>query len=571
MELVQGTFDELGRPLSDVTFCVVDLETTGGSAAKGSKITEIGAVKVRGGQVLGEFQTLVNPDERIPAFITVLTGITDQMVIDAPRVADVLPSFLEFARGCVLVAHNAPFDIGFLKHFSRELGYDWPGFEVVDTVPLARRTLLRDEVSNVKLGSLAALFSTSTTPNHRALDDARATVDVLHGLFERLGPLGVATLEELMAFTSKVTPAQRKKRHLAAHLPQAPGVYLFRGPQDEVLYVGTSRNLRARARSYFTKSETRSRMADMVQLAQRIDAVVCVTALEAQVRELRLIAAHSPPFNRRSRFPHRLTWLKLTREPWPRLSIVTTVLDDDADYIGPFRGRQAAESAVVALHDTFRIRQCTQRLGLRPRSSPCALAEMDGCLSPCDGSVTPEVYTLEVSRVRHTLTADPAEIVEAVRTRMRELAATERFEQAGLWRDRLTALLGAVVRTQRLRELTDTDELVAAAPHPEGWEIHVIRFGRLAAAGVMPHGSRTVEWVDALLASAETVEPGFGPAPSASVEETECLLRWLDSPGLRMVRGSWQTRLDGAARHLAPFREAETVWQGLRAAASLTT
>lgn len=571
MELVQGTFDELGRALSDVTFCVVDLETTGGSAAKGSKITEIGAVKVRGGQVLGEFQSLVNPDERIPAFITVLTGITDQMVIGAPRIADVLPSFLEFAHGCVLVAHNAPFDIGFLKHFSAELGYAWPAFEVVDTAPLARRALLRDEVPNVKLGTLAALFSTSTTPNHRALDDARATVDVLHGLFERLGPLGVATLEEVSAFTSRVTPAQRKKRHLAAHLPQAPGVYLFRGPQDEVLYVGTSRNVRARARSYFTKSETRSRMADMVQLAQRIDAVVCATALEAQVRELRLIGAHSPPFNRRSRFPKRLTWLKLTREPWPRLSIVTSVLDDGADYIGPFRGRPAAESALAALHDTFRIRQCTQRLGVSPRSSPCALAEMKSCLSPCDGSVTTEVYSIEVSRVRHTITADPADLVEAIHRRMRELADTERFEEAGSWRDRLWALLGAVVRTQRLRELTSAPELVAAVPHPEGWEIHVMRFGRLAAAGVMPRGARTIEWVDALLASAETVEPGYGPAPAASVEETECLLRWLDSPGMRMVRGSWHTRLDGAARHLAPFREAETVWQGFRSAASLAT
>src|SRR5580765_678726 len=113
IEGVQSTFDDLGRSLSDTTFCVVDLETTGGSAARGSKITEIGAVKVRAGEVLGEFQTLVNPDETIPAFITVLTGITDAMVIDAPRIAEALPSFLEFAHGSVLVAHNAPFDVGF--------------------------------------------------------------------------------------------------------------------------------------------------------------------------------------------------------------------------------------------------------------------------------------------------------------------------------------------------------------------------------------------------------------------------------------------------------------------------
>lgn len=564
MEAVQGSFDELGRHLAGVTFCVVDLETTGGSAAKGSKITEFGAVKVRGGEVLGEFQSLVNPDELIPAYITVLTGITNQMVIHAPRIAEVLPSFLEFARGTVLVAHNAPFDIGFLKHFAGELQIPWPGFETLDTAVLARRVLSRDEVPNCKLSTLAATFSATTTPNHRALSDARATVDVLHALFERLGPLGVTTLEEVSTYTSKVKPEQRRKRHLAEHLPEAPGVYLFRGVRDDILYVGTSRNLRARTRSYFTKAETRTRMGEMVMLAQRIEGIVCATALEAQVRELRLIGRHRPPYNRRSKFPDRLTWLKLTREHWPRLSIVRTILDDDADYIGPFRGRAAAEGAVATLHDSFRIRQCTPRLAKASRTSPCALAEMGHCLSPCDGSADAAEYAAEVDRVRQAMTGDPAPLVAAVRQHMLELARTERFEDAAVWRDRLTALLRAVARTQRLRELTAVDELVAAAPHAGGWEVHVIRFGRLAAAGILPHGVHPTGWVDALLATAETVIGGFGPIPAATAEETETLLRWLDSPGLRMVRGSWQAPLESAARHLTVFDQAQSSWNDLQ-------
>ncbi|MCW2830989.1 MAG: exnuclease protein [Aeromicrobium sp.] len=564
MQAVQGSFDELGRPLSDVTFCVVDLETTGGSAARGAKITEFGAVKVRGGEVLGEFQTLVNPDESIPAYITVLTGITNQMVVTAPRIAEVLPSFIEFARGSVLVAHNAPFDVGFLRHAARELDMPWPTFEVLDTAVIARRVLSREEVPNCKLSTLAAAFRATVTPNHRALSDARATVVGLHGLFERLGPLGVTTLEEVATYTSKVKPEQRKKRHLAAHLPEAPGVYLFRDRNDAILYVGTSRNLRTRTRSYFTKAETRTRMGEMVMLAERIEGIVCATALEAQVRELRLIGTHRPPYNRRSKFPDRVSWLKLTREPWPRLSIVRTVLDDGADYIGPFRGRAAAEAAVTALHDSYRIRQCTPRLPKVPRSSACALAEMGHCLSPCDGSADVDVYAAEVARVRRAITGDPHELVAAVRARMLDLARTERFEDAATWRDRLTSLLRAVVRTQRLRELTDVDELVAAAPHPTGWEIHVIRYGRLAAAGVMPHGTHPIGWVDALLATGETIEPGFGPAPVATVEETETLLRWLASPGLRMVRGAWHTPLDGASRHLTPFEHASASWHDLR-------
>src|SRR3954453_22408097 len=107
---VQLSLDDLGTPLSDVVFVVVDLETTGGTPAD-SAITEIGAVKVRGGEVLGEFQTLVDPGGPVPPFIEVLTGITDLVVRSAPRIDTALPAFLEFARGCVLVAHNAPFDM----------------------------------------------------------------------------------------------------------------------------------------------------------------------------------------------------------------------------------------------------------------------------------------------------------------------------------------------------------------------------------------------------------------------------------------------------------------------------
>ena len=111
--VTQPTLDNIGTPLSQVTFCVVDLETTGSGPE--ATITEFGAVKVRGGKLLGEFQTLVNPQAHIPALIAVLTGITNQMVAEAPRLARVLPSFLEFSQNCVLVTHNARFDIGFLR------------------------------------------------------------------------------------------------------------------------------------------------------------------------------------------------------------------------------------------------------------------------------------------------------------------------------------------------------------------------------------------------------------------------------------------------------------------------
>ena len=550
----QRSFDELGRQLRDVTFCVVDLETTGGSAEGGSMITEIGAVKVRGGEILGEFQTLVNPHTTIPPFIAVLTGISNMMVADAPGIESALPAFLEFAAGCVLVAHNAPFDVGFLKHFTARQERVWPTFEVVDTAKLARRVITRDDAPNCKLSSLAQLFRAGTTPNHRALSDARATVDVLHGLMERLGGLGVHTLEELQTFSARVSTAQRKKRHLAEALPHAPGVYLFRDDRQRVLYVGTSRDLRTRVRSYFTASETRSRMGEMVGLASTVTGIECATTLEAQIRELRLIAEHKPRYNRRSRFPEKMHFVKLTREPWPRLSLVKRVLDDQADYPGPFSSRKVAEKALQALHDTFPVRQCSDRLARKAAKSPCVLAEMGRCLSPCDGSADEDAYDAVVRQLRDSLLHQPEEVIESVTARMTLLAEDERFEEAGVHRDRLAAFLRAAARTQRLSALARCPEIVAGRRREDGrWEVHVVRRGRLAAAGTMPPGGDAHDYVRQLRASAETVLAGPGPVPAASAEESELIIKWLESPGIRLIDidGEWTCPVAGATRHLA--------------------
>jgi DNA polymerase-3 subunit epsilon len=235
--------------LRETTFVVVDLETTGGRmTARDGKvadaITEIGAVKVRGGVILGEFATLVDPQRSIPPQIVQLTGITTAMVCDAPTIAAVLPMFLEFARGSVLVAHNARFDVGFLRSAADQCAIRWSRPPVLCTVQLARRVLSREEAPSVRLAALARLFAVASEPTHRALDDARATVDVLHALIERVGNQGVHTYADLRSYLPDVTPAQRRKRVLAEGLPRRPGVYLFRGPGGEVLYVGTAIDLR---------------------------------------------------------------------------------------------------------------------------------------------------------------------------------------------------------------------------------------------------------------------------------------------------------------------------------------
>ncbi|CAB4541474.1 unannotated protein [freshwater metagenome] len=203
----QSTFQELGRPLRETTFVVIDLETTGGAPHLGAGITEIGAVKILRGEVIAEFQSFIDPQHPIPGYITDLTGITNEMVFQSPTISQIFPSLLEFLGSpdtTVMVAQNAPFDLSFLKFAANEHSFAWPKFPVLDTAIIARKVLSREEVPNCKLGTLATFFGTQTLPNHRALDDARATVDVFHGLLERLGTFDVSTLEELLNFGKKI-------------------------------------------------------------------------------------------------------------------------------------------------------------------------------------------------------------------------------------------------------------------------------------------------------------------------------------------------------------------------------
>lgn len=539
-------------PLAEVTFVVFDLETTGGSPQDGG-ITEIGAVKVRGGEGLGEFQTLVRPPMSIPPFIAVLTGITDSMVADAPSLPAALPSFLEFIAGSVLVAHNAPYDIGFLKGACQRTGHPWPATTVIDTVRLARHIVSKDEAPNRKLSTLATLFGSPTTPDHRALNDARATVHVLHALLARIGTLGVTSLGELRSFSAKVPESTRRKRHLADHLPHGPGVYMFRDDRDRVLYVGTSVDIRTRVRSYFTAAEQRSRMREMVARAASVHPVPCATPLEARVREIRLIAEHSPPYNRRSRRPERAPWLKLTVEAFPRLSVVRDVQPDGATYSGPFSSREQAELAVAALHEAFPLRRCTTKLPRRPQAgaSACILAEIGRCDAPCTGGIDVPGYQVVVDQVRAAILAEADPVVRANLLRATTLSQAQRYEEAAIPRDRLLAYLRGAARSQRMAPIAAIAHLVAARRRDRGgWEIVLVRHGRLAGTTLSPPGANPMPYIEALTLSGEVVLPGPLPLPAAHPEETELVMNWLEQPGTRLVEldGTWAWPISGAAQ-----------------------
>ncbi|HYJ60293.1 MAG TPA: DEDD exonuclease domain-containing protein [Actinomycetota bacterium] len=471
-EPVQTTIEQ-SVLLADVTFVVVDLETTGGSPAEAA-ITEIGAVKLQAGEVLGEFQTLVDPGQPIPPYVAHLTGIDDRLVAGSPSIAQVLPSYLEFARGAVFVAHNASFDRAFLDaSLVRDERPPVPG-PVVCTAKLARRVVWPD-VPNVRLATLARYFRTRVQPTHRALTDARATAEVLDGLIELGGRLGIHTLGELLHACSARGRPNFGKIRLAEDLTPGPGVYLFRGRDGRVLYVGKSTSVRERVKSYFY-GDTRKKVQDLLA------AVVAIEALptpggeaEALALEARLITVHEPPYNRRGKRWRSAAYLTLDRtEAWPRLKVSRAA--GPHVVLGPFPNQARARLAKEALEEAVAIRRCTRAMGRTTRFSACALADMGRCLAPCEGRTDPDAYAALAATLADAIHRPDALLRRLVR-RIDDLAAAERFEEAALARDRLRVLVEALWRVRVDAWLT-AGELVVLAP---GGQTVTLRGGAVAS------------------------------------------------------------------------------------------
>ncbi len=204
---------------------------------------------------------------------------------------------------------------------------------------------------------------------------------------------------------------------------------------------------------------------------------------------------------------------------------------------------------MTAVHEAVPIRQCTDRLSPKRTRSACALAEMGRCGAPCEGGETVEAYARHVDAVRRAFTADPRALVDRLLARIDLLSGNQRYEEAAVHRDRMATFVRTAARAQRLAALAAVPQLAAARRvEAGGWELHVVRYGRLAGATASPAGAHPRPYLDALLATAETVVAAPPPLPAATVEEAECILRWLETPGTRLVEveGVWALPVGGA-------------------------
>jgi DNA polymerase-3 subunit epsilon len=442
-------------PLESTRFVVVDLETTGLRPGQ-SRICEIGAVRVDGLVPAGTFETLVDPGAPLPRLVASLTGIADADLARAPGPAEAVRRFLAFAGDSVLVAHNARFDLAFLDREVERLTGRRVAAPVVDTVGLARR-LLAGRVSRASLASLSHFFGTSVRPCHRALPDAQATAEVLIALLGLAQERGAETVADLCRLAAPRARRVYGKRSLAFGAPTRPGVYLFRGAGDQVLYVGRARDLRARLRSYFRTDRQRPSVEAAIAAAERIEWRVLGSELEAALEELRLLRELRPPANARASRPDRYLYLKPKGESFSVTSEPTV--------LGPIRSRRRAELAARALAG----------------ASPGELALLTA------GGPLPRL-----------------------RAKLRDLSESLRYEDAARLRDRIAALERVIVGLAELERLRAAEVCLVVPAVEEGWRrAFFVARGRVAAVRALPPGPGAALELEAGMAEAR--------APSASL------------------------------------------------------
>ncbi|WP_122820918.1 DEDD exonuclease domain-containing protein [Varibaculum vaginae] len=539
----QGEFSQLGSPLSDCCFLVVDLETTGmGSEAE---ITEIAAARYYKRRLCGTFRSLVQTRRPIPPKIVALTGITNSMILAADSLEEVFPRFLSFWRAhCpdsppvnALVAHNASFDTGFLRRAAKRLDTPLPSVLTVDTLAIARLLLPRPFVANHRLATLATYFG-AEKPTHRALDDVLATVTVLQGLLDLGEGAGLTHTQDFQVL-KKVPRQVRAKKVLGAKLPERPGVYIFEDAKGQPLYVGSASNLRTRVGSYTTMGEKRRQMREMLAAACRIRHLCFPHVLLARLKELELIAQLNPPFNRASTRPDKYWLIELTSEDFPRLKLSKRVkYDKHSRILGPFPSHKSAEQVRRTLSQQWRLRICTQEISPGIPADNCYLEELGACSAPCHPQKQAR-YTQRVVELAANKPAAELDAVDTLLTKIHNLADSEEYEQAALIREQLSSLVRAGAEQELLAPILGAAELIFALPAAHGgWVYLAIAYGKIVGTAFTCSNAPKIA-VDKTLAALAEVFPVSSPqflAQDVLWEQLHLLAQQLYQPGTRIVK-----------------------------------
>ncbi len=488
------------RLLADGTFIVTDIETTGLSPEK-NRITEVACVIVRGGEIIAEHQSLVNPEQAIPLAIQQMTGISNVMAFAAPKGGEIFPEIRRWIPDdAVFVAHNVSFDFNFLQSSFRRHGVAEMRQEKLCTARLARRILPARK--SWALNHLAAHFGIKINGRHRAMGDAMATARALIDMLDILqDEYSCETVEDVLtvqyrtmgAFGKELPKNVRALEPTLSAMPSAPGVYRMIDTRGGVLYIGKAKSLRDRVGSYFRQGAAHTRkIAEMVGRVRKIEIEETGSELGALLLESRLIKEYQPKYNTMQKRYRRYAFLRIDKnDPFPRVGFSLEIEPDGAEYFGPFRNRGAVESMIETINQAFGLRECDGPIVPNENMIPCFYYQIKRCGAPCAALQSREQYGVEVERVRNFLSGAESGIITLLEQRMQAHAERLEFEAAGELRDRIGELRRIFRREERIADSINNNNVIIVLPAAEQGkrEIFLVRFGRLVAQVVV--GSRT--------------------------------------------------------------------------------
>jgi DNA polymerase III subunit epsilon len=550
--------------LEHVEFVVLDTETTGLRPGP-DRVIELAGVRLRGGEAIDSFQSLVNPGRRIPPFIVQFTGITQEMVNGAPAAQEILPEFLHFIKGAIVVGHNVGFDIGFLAHEAKLLGQGFP-LDGLDTIPLARRFL--PGLKRFKLDYVAERLGISIMHRHRAMGDAEVTAAIFLRLLEVARQQGIDTLGRLrrrlqlpVAWSGDITqiaPSSKGERWRAdgklsslavaevrptgslflnpawkREFPDKPGVYLMKDANEQVIYVGKAKSLKNRLNSYYNHPLGYTRKMDgLLQSVKEIETRVLGSELEALLVESQLINALQPAYNVQLRNYEAYPFIKIDiQHPFPRVYATREVSTDGARYFGPFRSRHMVNLTIELVQKIFPIRTCIRTLPPQAKpSEPCLRLHLNRCPGPCRGGVDPTEYANVIEEVCAFLGGEREDLLDRLRRQMFEASQHLNFERAAWLRDILRSADEVLIGQRLITGAVEANNLFIVYPSAkEGCnELFLIRHGRLVQQACVPHEPEAMKQavLELLAVAAQLGEPP-SIVGKAEVDQINIISRWI--------------------------------------------
>ncbi|MCL5990507.1 MAG: DEDD exonuclease domain-containing protein [Bacteroidetes bacterium] len=456
----------------DIPFVVTDVETTGSSGQK-NRIIDIGCVTLLGGQVISQYDTLINPHQFIPYYIANMTGISNEMAANAPEEWQVISDITEIlhAPEAVFAAHSVPFDFSFVNNMVIRNGYAPLEMETLCTLKLSRRLIASSQKKNV--GDLAHYLGIHVNNRHRALGDALATAQILSILLEKAETEhGITTIEELISFHNKPVrhfrasyKTYKRVEEKINSLPKEPGVYYFLGRNKNILYVGKAKSLKDRVRSYFNEGALASRkIADMTRRLYDIRWTCTDTELAALLLESKEIKRIKPHYNSADKSYQKFMFLKLSKDDFPVFEVADTIEADGAEYFGPFRSNGLTQNILGLINKQFKLREC--ELPIKPSldNEPCFYYQISRCNAPCSLNISREEYLEELERVKAFLSGFSEGIIEQLEVKMTKFSEELEFEKASVIKNQITQLNRLFMRRQRVPTSINKNNLIVVIP-----------------------------------------------------------------------------------------------------------